>query len=332
MKNGNRLRFLARSSGSGRGLSGDVVYLDEAFALTEAMMGALLPTLSARENPQVWYTSSAARYTSSVLHKVIERGRDGHGERLLYADWGLDAGVDLSDPVNWYAANPAMGIRVSEAFVEAEYDGMRAMPAEFARERLGVHEGLAGDSGKIRVSEWDLLEDADSEIVGTPVFALDVSPERSWASVGVAGRRSDGLGHVEVVERRSGTAWVVDFVVQVFQANGQPFRIDPASPAGAMIPELGSRGVEIVEVSVREHAQACGALLDAVTNDQLRHRVDQSLRAAVVGARERQVGDSWLWSRIHSEIDISPLVAVTLAWGGLPEKGSHVADAHVVVV
>ena len=32
LKSGERLRFIARSSGGGRGFSGDTVYLDEAFA------------------------------------------------------------------------------------------------------------------------------------------------------------------------------------------------------------------------------------------------------------------------------------------------------------
>ena len=332
LKNGCRLRFLARSTGSGRGMSGDAVYLDEAYALTAPMMGALLPTLSAKENPQIWYTSSAARFTSEVMHGVIERGRGGGSDRLFYADWGLDAHVDVSDRENWYLANPALGIRISESFVDAEYDSMKGMPAEFARERLGVHEGLLGDTGKIRVADWDALEDPESSIVGPPVFALDVSPERSWSSIAAAGRRRDGLGHVEVFERRQGTGWVPDFVEAVWKAQRRPFRIDPGSPAGAMIGELRSRGVEVIEVSVREHAQGCGALLDAVTNQTLKHRVDPMLRAAVVGAKDRSMGDAWLWSRIHSSIDISPLVAVTLAWIGLPEKGSAIAEAHIVLV
>jgi phage terminase large subunit-like protein len=59
LKDGARIKFVARSTGSGRGFSADCVVLDEAFHLSEASMNALLPTLSARPNPQVWYTSSA---------------------------------------------------------------------------------------------------------------------------------------------------------------------------------------------------------------------------------------------------------------------------------
>ena len=48
LKNGKRLRFIARSKGSGRGFSADLVILDEAYNLGSDAMAALLPTLSTR--------------------------------------------------------------------------------------------------------------------------------------------------------------------------------------------------------------------------------------------------------------------------------------------
>jgi hypothetical protein len=42
LKNGNRLRFIARSAGSGRGFSAQSIYLDEAYTLTQAQMAAML--------------------------------------------------------------------------------------------------------------------------------------------------------------------------------------------------------------------------------------------------------------------------------------------------
>lgn len=47
LKNGNRLRFIARSSGSGRGWSATTVYLDEAYSLQNKEMAAMLPTMAA---------------------------------------------------------------------------------------------------------------------------------------------------------------------------------------------------------------------------------------------------------------------------------------------
>src|SRR5205823_6021141 len=55
-RNGARLRYRTRTKGGGRGFSADLIVLDEAMILQESSLAALLPTLSARENPQVWYT------------------------------------------------------------------------------------------------------------------------------------------------------------------------------------------------------------------------------------------------------------------------------------
>ena len=64
LRNGARLAFMARSKNAGRGLSGDKVILDEAFALNAAEMGALFLTLSASPEPQVRYASSAGKLES----------------------------------------------------------------------------------------------------------------------------------------------------------------------------------------------------------------------------------------------------------------------------
>ena len=73
---GQRLRFVARSTGSGRGFSGDVVILDEAYRLPREALGALMPTLSARPNPQLWYASSAGHVDSEVLRSLRDRGAE----------------------------------------------------------------------------------------------------------------------------------------------------------------------------------------------------------------------------------------------------------------
>lgn len=74
---GQRMRFLARSTGSGRGFAGDTVYLNEAYQLGAENMAALLPTLSSRPNPQIWYGSSAPMATSVQLHAVRRRALTG---------------------------------------------------------------------------------------------------------------------------------------------------------------------------------------------------------------------------------------------------------------
>jgi len=97
--------------------------------------------------------------------------------------------------------------------------------------------------------------------------------------------------------------------------------IAKGSPAGALIPDLEAAGIEVLKPSTADEAQACGAFVDAAAPAEgeptLRHLGQPVLDAAVKGAAKVQLGDgAWRWSRRTSTVDISPLVAVTLAaWG-----------------
>jgi hypothetical protein len=75
LRDGSELRFKTRVKGSGRGASGDAVYFDEAYYLLD--LGSLIPSLSARIDPQVWYTSSAPlpQVESDRLRRLVRRGR-----------------------------------------------------------------------------------------------------------------------------------------------------------------------------------------------------------------------------------------------------------------
>jgi hypothetical protein len=85
------------------------------------------------------------------------------------------------------------------------------------------------------------------------------------------------------------------------------------SPAWALKEDFEKAGVDLVVISAEEHAQACGDFYDAVVDGDLRHIDQDELNAAVAGAERKFSGDAWLWSRRTSSVDISPLVAVTLA-------------------
>ncbi|NBW09898.1 MAG: hypothetical protein EBR82_17920 [Caulobacteraceae bacterium] len=66
----------------------------------------------------------------------------------------------------------------------------------------------------------------------------------------------------------------------------------------------------------QDMASACGRFYDAVVNRKVRHTDQADMTTAVAGAATRKLGDRWAWSRSTSAVDISPLVAATLAlWG-----------------
>lgn len=325
LRSGARLRFVARSTGSGRGFSGDCVILDEAYALTADQMAALLPTLSARPNPQIWYGSSPPlnAVSGAQLFSVRRRGIAGQG-RLAYFDWGIpgqldDLGqIDLDDRALWAAANPAYGLRISEEFIAGERDAMDDIG--FARERLGIWPpDLGSDFQIISQDAWGDRLDERSKIAGSPAFVVDVSPDRSRAAIGVAGARGDGDRHVELVDHQPGTGWVIPRLLEL-RGRWRPcsIGIDPVSPAGSLIADAEAAGLEIYKLSTRDVTQAFGSFIDGIAGEDEASRVvwhigQPELTSALAGAARRRVGEAWAWDRRNAAVDITPLVAVTNA-------------------
>jgi phage terminase large subunit-like protein len=328
-RNGARIKYLARSKGSGRGFTGDLIVMDEAMFLSTGSMAALLPTLSTADNPQIWYTASAGLPESTHLAEVRHRALTGGDPSLAYFEWSVEDGTELDDVDGWYQANPAMGIRIDEAYVAAE----RAALADddFARERLGLW--VSDKTRQVLDPErWASCVDVESQPLDPVAVSVDVSPTRASASVAVAGARVDGMVHTEIIEHRPGLAWVVKRIVDLC-ATWQPSMvvIDPAGPAGSLIPELAEHGIDVRIVRARDLGQACGMFYDLVEQGRLRHLGQVPLELAVAGAKRRPVGDMWAWHRKDVTVDITPLVASTLAvWGWqqsrISEPDSEVPD------
>ena len=316
LRSGARLRFLARSAGSGRGLSGDTVYLDEAFALTFEIMGALVPTMSARENPQLWYASSAPRATSAVLHDIRTRGREATSKRMVYAEWASEPDGDPSDPRNWAKGNPAYGLRLTQDAVQMEFESLTS--EEFARERLGIPESIGNGKTVIPITLWVELgpKQGEKPYVATPRrarLALDVSADGKWASICSAETDKAGITHLEVVDRRAGTEWLTARAIELCKKHRLPISIATNGPSVAQIEPLTAAGVKVVEVGPTDLMRAAAAFVDACTNRQIRHLGNTSLLAAIRGAATKQSGDLWSWGRASSTADISPLVACSIA-------------------
>lgn len=355
-----RLIFKARSKGSGRGFSGDAVYLDEAFWLLD--LGAMLPTMSARPNPQLWYLSSAPlpRVESDVLRRLCRRGRDGaegktRPRRLAYFEWSAtvaesasrqeweDAVAELLDDCDaWAEANPGLGYRITEEFIQSERDAMTA--DDFARERLGLYPEVAESvETAIDESDWRACAAPRSTVADPVTLAFEVSVDRHWAVIASAGASSTGGTHVELVDNRRHTGWVVDRLIQLRDRH-RPAAIlcNPAGPAGGLLAECERKGLavgvpdpakpdNIHAVTGRDHVQACAGAYDAIAEHRWRHLDQPALNMAVAGAVKRPVGDAWVFDR-DAGTDVSPLLAVTLAaWHvGKPIETPKESDFIVV--
>jgi hypothetical protein len=284
----------------------------------------------------VWYAGSAV---DQLVHEhgVVFASLRGRGlagaPDLAYFEWSHDADNPddvadevVHDPEVWARANFGMGIRISRAHIAKEQRSLDART--FAVERLGVGDWPRTDGAQAFVIDldlWESLTDAASEPAEPVCFAFDVRPDRSRAVIAAVGARDDGLLHVEVVDQRQGTGWLVPRLADL-EARHSPRGIvcDGVGPAASLIPELRQAGVSVRVFETPEVAEACGMFFDAVQEQRIRHLGSSELVSAIKGARKRPLGDRWAWSRRSSRADISPLVAVTLglreAVVGRPQK------------
>jgi hypothetical protein len=262
---------------------------------------------------------------SPYLWDKVEKGRQiaesGMTAKVAYFEWSADEDDDPADEDVWWRCMPALGRTVPIEAVRAEFESMDL--SEFRRAYLNQWVTQSNDP-VIPLADWNALTDEMSQTIDPVCFAYDITPDRSTSSIGVAGKRDDGLWHLEVIEQKRGTGWVVPRLIEL-NRDHRPTAIlcDPGGPAGSLLPDLERDQLPMVPISAKEHAQACGMLFDAVVDKTLRHIGDPALASAIDGAVRRPLGDAWAWSRKTSSVDISPLVACTIAlWGAQTQTGT----------
>lgn len=164
-------------------------------------------------------------------------------------------------------------------------------------------------------------------------FAFDVTPDRSSSAIAASGVTAAGLPMVEIIQHDRGTGWVVPKLLELHKAH-KPLAVacDGRGAAGGFIAELEREDVEVVAMKSGDHAQAAGMFYDAVVEGQLVHLGQHGLTAAVHGATQRPLEGAWAWNRRTSAVDISPLVAATLALGAYRLKAGEKPKASPRVI
>lgn len=316
--NGARIDYRSRDGRGGRGKSVDLLIVDEAMYTDSAMLGALIPTMGSRPNPQIVYAMSGLLWHSEMMRKLQAKVVAGDPpSALCWLEYSAPADADIRDEDAWVLANPSIPGRITKEFIRKELEsGMDE--EEFRREIMCVSD-QPGGAQIIDSDLWDLGCDPASQPGEQVAFGLHVGADRKSATVAVASLRADGRTHVEVVASQAGASWVVDWLGDRAEAApwSFPIQVLAGSGAAAHIPGLAGAGVPVTEVNSGGYRSSCARLLDLVRDGQLVHLGQPLLEAAVFGAREHRVGQAFEWSWKRSTEDIGPLVAVTLALAGL---------------
>lgn len=333
LNNGGSIEFIARSRGSGRGFTVDVLVLDEAQDLTSEELAALLPTISAAplKNPQTILTGTPPVKKTSAKGEVFRglrtEGEHGQSEKVAWTDFGVADGPmpDVTDRAIWYETNPTLGDRLDIEAIEAEFELMAADPEGFARERLGWWgDPEASQAGVFGSGRWAACYlEVDLASLKPEAIGIAVSVDRLHASIAAATTVSDldpekpgemrERTMVAAVKRADGTGWTVDEAARIQREYECVVAIDEKGPTKDSIKDLEEGGVNLELYSLDEYAEACAWIFDRVQSGELAQAGSKELNEAVDGATWRMVGDRQVWGRRGSRSDVSMLEAATLA-------------------
>jgi hypothetical protein len=356
-ENGSLWGIEANTETAGHGGTLDAGDIDEAFAaVDDRTEQAMEPAMMTRRSAQLWIVSTAGTERSVYLRGKVDSGRlmaeQGVDEGVLYVEYSADEDADPEDPATWWACMPALGHTVTEDTVRAALEKAKADVdngglGKFCRAYLNLWVPSGYGNQVIPAADWAAVTDPGSEIAGDwMVWCLDVAPGSRAAAIAVAGPRRDGLAHGEVADYREGDGWAVGRLVELRDRWGpRPVVLDPAGPAGALLPALREAGFIEPDrdhpdgllhlMSGRDQAQACSALKAGASLQEgadllgpggrpaverqrtWRHAGQRALTDAIKGASKRKLLDAWAWDRTSSSADICPLVALTGALWGL---------------
>ena len=225
---------------AGRGDSNDLVMLDEIREQRDwEAYSAAAASINAKPNGMVLCFSNAGdpdsivlrQLRSTALGKDADFGGDVDSDGLGLFEWSAPDGADTNDMEALAQANPALGYGF---LTERALLSLRAtLPENKFRSECMCQQVETILPQPFPDGSWDAGVDEHSQIAAESelFYGIDLSQNRRWTTIAVAGLREDGNMHIEVIDRRIGTEWALAWFAQrqtrgtmnlAFQGRGCP--------------------------------------------------------------------------------------------------------------
>lgn len=318
LKNGARVKFLARTRNGGRGQHGDLWLVDEAQCLDDEGQASFLPAISASRNPQAIYigTPPDPSELGDVFKNIRAEALDGNTSRTSWTEFSVPEIGDVHDVSRWAATNPALGRRIQLATIEGEVEQMAE--DAFARERLGWWSPVSAARHPIAYNDWQACE-VDKPPQGDPIaYAVKFSADGLVGSVAVC--VDSDVPFVEVVANRSmrrGVTWFADWLSQRAD-RVEAVVIDGKSNAQTLNDKLLEEGVDadlVVRPTAADVIAANTAFVDATKERAVCHAGQPALADSATLSDYRRIGnDGGFGFQSNDKADATLVEACALAY------------------
>lgn len=320
LKNGCRIKFIARTRNGGRGQHGDLLIFDEAQELDDSQQASFLPAISASSNPQAIYLGTPPDENSkgTVFRKFREKSKAGN-TRNSWTEFSVDEIGDVYDQSRWAMTNPALGRRMRLSTIQAEVDQMA--PDTFARERLGWWPPIIekeADEFAINESDWMKCKSAELKPEGKTAYGIKFTADGTEVVLAGCVMKPDGTTRISLISRQPlamGTRWLSDWLNQRYGVascvvidgrNGVDLLIDRIS-------EVWKYKGSVIKVKANDVIDAASRLTTAVREQTLTwYEKQTALSESAVNAIKRPIAGGWGFGGPDS----APIEACALAlWG-----------------
>ena len=334
---GERYKVAAASRRGGRGLTGDLVLLDELREhQTWDAWSAVTKTTMARAKAQVWGASNAGDRSSRVLahlrllgHLAVgdpdglngsDAAADVVDDSLGLFEYSAAPGRDVWDREGWVEGNPSVGHSALNERAIASAAGTDP-EKEFRTEVLCQWVDKLRE-GVFPAGVWESnLVPGDHVVSSRPVVAVDARTGMRQSFAVVVAGGSDGFDLVDVARYEMGAEvqWAAEHIVSetvgVLERLGlSEVVVDKYGDNATLIALFDEAGISVRQLDTFDMRRGAMGFTDALINGRVKHKGQEPLNVAVLGAEKRTSGEGFLWSQSLSSTDITTLRAATAAW------------------
>ena len=317
MESGAQIEVVAANSDSSRGLSADVLWIDELREVNEAAMDASKSTTLTRPNSQRFYTSNAGTAESEVLNHMRERSMANPPKSLGFYEYSAPEHCDIWDRKAWAMANPSLGILISEEAVEETIATSTIIAARTETLCQWVSTGL---TSPWTPGSWDDV--ADSELVMAPgmhtIFAFDVDPHTRRSASLVAGSiLPDGRIGLALIKTWESQIAVDELKIagdiQAFALQWHPKKIlHDKYTTQAIADRLRMSGQVIEDCSGSQFYTACSIFKEAIDNKRVVHGGQEYLDTAMNNVAAKSNDQAWRMVRKKSMGSITAPIGMAM--------------------
>lgn len=333
-----------RAAKNARGKPAARVLMDELREQqTWAAWNAVSQTTKAFWSGQLWGISNAGSAASVVLKAQREAALKLIAEWDEYVSSGLMAAEDYANGLRdtsiglfeWSApdgcakddidgilqANPSIGygaITVADCISDSN-----SMPDADYRTEVLCQWVTAQVDSYVDIKEWRAREVSPVNVIvprdARTVWGVDVSFDRRHVWIAAAVELDDGQRLVQVRNRLTSMFEAVDLLADLAEqsGHGEVALQSRGCPAMELIVPLQEKGLTVHEIDGGHIGLATGRFRDRVRQGGLVHPPQPLVDLGIEGGLVKTIAENEAWDRKRSMVDISGVVAETVALYGL---------------